>query len=224
MKEMNEKPRFVKKRNYQKSYGWKLWKRWRRSKPEREARAYAYMKEHGIPCPDHVEYHDVRNALGLLMTSELSMDQLEGTKDLRYICLLDEFKAIREEKQFRRSVILKLAAGVRKMHDCGFFHLNLNFRNVVARIDQGSDPDIYFIDVTSARIQPPAYRRPYMQRKELAFLYKDARSWCSLREMILFYKTYRRISKLTQEDRDYMKTLVAYAESKWGNRSSGLND
>ena len=215
--------RFVKRRNYKTSYRWRFWKRLRRSKSEREFVAYNYMAEHGIPCPKDVKMKDDRN-LGFLTDSEVSMEHIEDSSDIRHLCLLEEHADVISDPEFRRQLIDELARQVRVMHDNDFYHLNLNFRNILVKLKPLKPVRIIFIDVTSAKIQPPAFRARVSRMKELAFLYKDARAWFTPREMVRFLHVYYACERLPRARHAYLKKLVEYAQDKWGDRSSTLND
>ena len=221
---MTEQNRFVKIRDYRKSYGWKLWKRIRPSKSKREFRNYSYLRKIGVPCPGDLEYEDRRNIFGILTFSSITMEKLEDTTDIRYLMCLDEYAELRANEVFRKKLSRKISGYVRTMHDNDFFHLNLNFRNVLVSREATDEPKVYIIDVTSSVIQPMAVRRHYMMVKEIAFLYKDARKWCTLRELMIFFHTYLGKSKLNQADRELMQEIKTYAEGKWGDRSSTVDD
>ncbi len=221
---MTEADRFTKVRDYVESYGWRFWKRLRASKSKREYHNYEYMRRIGVPCPGGLEFEDHRNALGLLTYSSISMEKLADTTDIRYLMCLDEYAEIRANRRFRLAVSGQIAHWVRVMHENDFFHLNLNFRNVLVQRDQLEEPRIYFIDVTSCIIRPTAVRRRYLVVKELAFLYKDARKWCTQREQLHFLHVYLQRRKLTAADRRLAAEVRAYANGKWGDRSSTVDD
>ena len=216
--------RFVKGRDYKTSYRWRFWKRLRKSKSEREYVAYQYMAEHGIPCPKDVEMKDERTALGFLTDSELSMEHVADAEDIRHVCLLDKHADVIADPEFRVQLIDEIAKWVRVMHDNDFYHLNLNFRNMLVKLKPLKPVQVIFIDVTSAKIQPPEYGARFYRMKELAFLYKDARAWFTPKEMVRFLHVYYRCDRLPRERHAYLKKLVEYAQNKWGDRSSTLND
>ncbi len=221
---MAEPPRFVKARDYRGACGWRLWKRLRASKPAREYQRYQIMKSLGIPCPGNIAYEDQRNIFGLLVHASLTMDKLENATDLRYFFCLDEYAKLRADRAFRLDVARELAGWVKLMHDRKFYHLNLNFRNIMLKVDPPRPAGIYFIDCTGGRFGRFGPRRRHLRKKELAFIYKDARSWCSLKEMAVFMHVYLGTKKLSVSDRRLMRQIVRYAEHKWGDSSSTIDD
>ncbi len=218
--------RFVKTRDFRlyPEFRWKLLPRMRRSKARREADCYAVMRSLGVPCPQDVRIREERNAAGLLQMSEISMEYLPNTADLRFICLRDEHRQRREDPAWRRAVLTEVARWVKVMHDHHFFPQNLHFRNILVDVETAElPPPIYFIDCVSGRFAR-RWRRDYYLERDIAFLYMDARSWCTLRERIRFLHLLWGRRKLTPEDRSRMARIAAYAQRKWGDRSSTVND
>lgn len=141
--------KFVKTRDYRGTF--RLFKRLRRSKSSREYLAYRAMQKIGVPCPGGLELNDERNAFGLLNVGELSMDMLENAVDLRFVCLLEEHKALITNPEFRRDLIAEVAKWVRVTNENNFYHQNLNFRNVLVR----TEPPL---PVQVTLLMPPAPR------------------------------------------------------------------
>lgn len=212
--------RFVKERDYAKRYRWRPWNRLRRSKAAREWRRYQIMQALGLPCPANVEIEDTRNRLGLLVKSRISMQRLDHAIDLRYLHKREEYAHLRRDQRFRRALVREVAKWVKVMQDNHFYHLNLNFRNVLVDVESTDPPSVYFIDCTGGGFCRLPWREPYLRLKEIAFLYKDARSWCSLREMVLFMHVLIGRNKLDAADRQLLGRIVSYAQRKWGDTSS----
>lgn len=213
---------FVKRRRYRMSYLLQPWRRLRPSKSRREFEMLSYLRDIGVPCPGNLSFREERNWFGLLNAGELSMDRIVNAADIRHLCLLDEHSRIIHNPEFRQALVAEVAKWVRHMHEQQFFHLNLNFRNILVNIDPVFPVRVHFIDATSAKIHPLAIRRSYFRMKELAFLYKDARKWFTPREMVRFLQLYFGCRRLPREVHRFTRRLVVYAQKKWGDRSSTL--
>jgi tRNA A-37 threonylcarbamoyl transferase component Bud32 len=219
--------RFVKRREFAGSWRQRLRvvARLRPSKARREARCYAELQRLGVPCPQGVEVREWRNAFGLLRGSEISMEYLPKTADLRFIALLPEFAALRADRAWRRAVVDELARWVRHLHDHDFFPQNLHFRNVLVEPDPARrPPSLYVIDCVSGRYGRWGWRRRKLQQRDLAFLYKDARAWCPAKERVRFAHRYFGVTKLTAAQRALLAGVVRDAQAKWGDRTSTLGD
>ncbi|MCJ8331668.1 MAG: hypothetical protein HRT89_06940 [Lentisphaeria bacterium] len=215
--------KFTKNIDYVRSYPALSIKRMRKSKPKREYDNYLYMKKIGIPCPENITMNQQRNKIGLLVEAKLEMDFVKDTKDLRHFFFDESLKSFHEDLPFRLKTARLLGGYIKQMHDNGYFHLNLNFRNILIRYDSDTAPELFFIDCTSG-LRRPKFKIKYYICKEIAFMYKDARKWCGIKELLAFMHVYTGRNKLTTEDRAFMKRIVSYAGNKWGDRSSTLQD
>lgn len=213
---------FVKRRNYCKHYFLQPWRRLRPSKSRREFNLLSHMRDIGVPCPGNLAFREERNWLGLLNSGELSMERLDQAADIRHLCLLDEYAPIIQNPAFRQGLVAEVARWVKHMHEQQFFHLNLNFRNILVNTAPAFPVQVHFIDVTSAKTNPLPIRASYFRMKELAFLYKDARKWFTPREMVRFLHLYFGCRRLPRKTHRFTRLLVAYAQKKWGDRSSTL--
>ena len=217
--------RFVKKREFRNKpkYIWKFWPRLRTSKAAREKACYDKMAGLGVPCPSHVKVREWRNWLGMLNASEISMDYLPNTVDLRYIALDPAYACFREDPHWRKQVLEQLAHWVRVMHEHHFYPLNLHFRNILVDPELQDKVELYFIDCMRGDFQTGAREREF-RIKDLAYLYKDARTFCTLREQVRFAHLLFDSRKLVPEQRLLLREVATLVKSKWGNRSSTLAD
>lgn len=217
--------RFCKRRDFHSDpkYRWRPLRRLRTSKARREKRCYDILRDLGVACPTDIRIEEDRNAWGLLNYSEISMDYMADTVDLRYVALLAEYAHLREDRQWRLATIDAVAKLVRTLHAHDFFPLNLHFRNLLVHADGRRPITVYLIDCVSGRFRR-WFRRGYYERKDLAFLYMDARGWCSVRERLRFMHQFLDTRKLSQEQRDFCAQIVRYTERKWGDASSSLAD
>jgi tRNA A-37 threonylcarbamoyl transferase component Bud32 len=219
--------RFVKTRDFRQSWRHRLRliARLRPSKASREARCYTILARLGVPVPPDVQVREWRNCCGLLQASQISLPYLADTVDLRFVALRPDLAELRADRAWRAAVIDEVARLVRLMHDQRFHPQNLHFRNLLAVRDAAlRPPRLYLIDCVGGEFARWPWTRRRLLVKDLAFLYKDARAWCPPRERLRFAHRYFGTRKLTTEQRATLAAVVAFAERKWGQRSSSLAD
>ena len=188
----------------------------RRSKAHREFRFYSIMKSLGMNVPADVSFSEKRNPLRLLNQANIEMEALDAV-DLRFFFAEDKYQELRQDKAFMKKAICAVAEQLSMMNQKHYFHLNLNFRNVLISTNVPSAPKAWFIDCTAGtkNVLRIANRMHYHRMKEVAFLYKYARHVCSLSEMVFFMHQYLGCNKLTQKHREFIQSLVAYTKKKW---------
>ncbi len=209
--------RFVKRRSRKRKgiidrlLGWSV---------SREAKVYRCMQRLGVPCPQQVECRMERSRFGLIDVAEISMELIPNTVDFRLLATVDCFADLRRNQAWRKRVIREVARWVRHMHRHDLFLCQLHFGNVLVEpVPAAERPKVYFIDITNLFLFP-SLRRGYLRSKEIAYLYRDARQWCPLREQIRFMHEYLGRNKLTAEDRQLMRKAVRYALSRWDAHTS----
>lgn len=209
--------RFVKHRSFTDR---PIWKRFFAKNAAREKKKYDLMQRLGVPCPEDVRLRVTRSRFGLLEAAEISMQLIPNTIDLRVLATDDRFAELRRNQAWRRRVAKTVASWLRYMHAHNCFLCQLHFGNVLVEPDPvADDVRIYFIDNTKT-YRFAAVRRWYLRCKEVAYLYRDARQWCSLREQIAFMHEYLGRAKLSRRDRGFMRRCIRYAMRKWGPKTS----
>lgn len=208
--------RFIKRRGRPTRPRWQvLFKRLRSSRITREAKSYEALRKIGVPCPGNIRVREERNFLGLLTSSRISMDFIANAVDLKFICTLDSFALIRQNRAWRRRVIRRIAGWVRHMHDHGYFDSKLHFGNILVVPDPDAfDPEIYFIDVAGGH-KSFFTRKKHLQMKDIAYLYHDSLRWCAPRERVLFMHEFLETGKLSRDDRLFIHKIIRYAEGKF---------
>jgi 3-deoxy-D-manno-octulosonic acid kinase len=132
---------------------------------------------------------------GYLITKELS-----GCQDLpRYFTTVMQ-GSLKSGLENKRKVLAHVAATIRCMHDAGFYHGDLNLKNVL--IDGQSPDRIYIIDWDKSRAGKP----PSLSQRR-----KNVLRFCRSMEKL-------RLQGLPVTERDQLFFLRAY----WGRKDKGL--
>lgn len=218
-----EGDRFVKRRNYTKRYTWRIWRRIRTSKAMREKHCYDLMASLGVPIPPDIHAAEQRNALGLLIADEISLPFLDGAIDLRRIVLQPDYRYLAADPAWRRAVLHEIAHWVRHMHNHHFYPVNLHFRNILVQTDHPLlPPPLYFIDCVAGAFVHGRVSQARLQIKDLAYIYRDSRPHCTLREQLRFLHHYLGRRKLTPDDRTLILAIIRFTLDKWGTHTSTL--
>lgn len=132
--------------------GWKdRHDRVRGSKAARSFRAARFLEEHQVATPPPLGYLERWEGSRLLESYYLS-EYLEGLTSLK--AELVRIYRERETCEFLVSLLEKVGAAMRRMHNAGFVHRDLGNQNIELAPRQGGEwGKIYFIDLNRGRIR-----------------------------------------------------------------------
>ncbi len=149
----------------------------------------------GVPTPNLVGFGQ-RLHFGQFKCGALITEEIVDSIDLAALAKTQPNRL--KNKQWRLSVIYQVADYTRLMHEGGYVHGNLNWRNLLVTLN--GDPQIYFIDCPAGGFKRgPALIRAKLN--DLAFLDKLGRIHLTASDQLRFYKRYRQISKLSNTDK-----------------------
>lgn len=112
----------------------------------------------------------------------------------------------------RHEVLRSLAGEIRRMHEAGFVHQDLFWRNVLVRPLSGERFEFYFLDASlGRRIRVPAWRREKIVH-DLAALSVLAPDFCTRSDQLRFILTYLGADTLTADDRAWLTEVQRH----WG--------
>ncbi|MEN8261437.1 MAG: lipopolysaccharide kinase InaA family protein [Pseudomonadota bacterium] len=157
----------------------------------------------GIATADIVAYGQETNH-GLYKRGALVTAEVENSVDLENY--VRNYPGITKNKDWLNSILAQIADYARKMHDVGFAHSDLNWRNIL--VSTQAPPRIKFIDCPSGRFWP----RHFLKRKitrDLAHLDKVARELLSKTDRLRFYMLYMRRPRLSEEDKLYIPMILS---------------
>ncbi len=116
------------------------------------------------------------------------------------------------EPAARREIIASLARQIRHMHDSGFVHGRLFWRNILIRSMPDRRYEFYFLDASSGRrLWRKSVRRASIV-KDLARMAAAARYLCTRADMVRFVRNYLSTRKLNGEHREWMRRVAAISE------------
>ncbi len=107
----------------------------------------------------------------------------------------------------RRDILTSLARQVRHMHDAGFVHRDLFWRNVLIRLLPDAQFEFYFLDASvGRRIRLPQRRQDSIVR-DIAAMGALSPDFCSRADQMRFLLEYLQTDRLTPEDRRWLREV-----------------
>lgn len=179
------------------------WKALRRCQPATEYRNYAYFARLGIPVPKIVGY-GIQRVMGLFRRGVIITEGIPNATDLE--TLLSTHPELFRDRSWLFKVLRLLAGYVRCLHEDGFAHKDLKWRNIL--ITTTKNPQVFLIDCPSGSYEMPL-RRKYFIVKDLASLDKTAFQNISQTNRLRFYLWYRNQNKLTPQDKELIAKIIA---------------
>ncbi len=176
-------------------------------KASTEAANYRHLEKLGVGVPDLI-CHGSRGGLFLLRDSFIL------TRAVPNAVALDTFVDGRWPRaecgvadSVRSTILDASCALVRRMHDGQFFHVDLQWRNLL--VSQSTDGAIRLLVIDSSRggMRETGVRRQHGRLRDLASLAKDARTRMKRREMLRWFRAYLGVRRLTTEHRLMIQTI-----------------
>ena len=146
------------------------------------------------------EEKDENGYRGALVTREI-----KGTRDLAD--LAREESEFLLDREWRKAVIRRLSEAVRTMHERGFVHNDLKWRNILVELDR--EPGVYIIDCPMGRTMAG----PFLARgriKALACLDKVGKWSLSRTDRLRFYLAYRNRCRLDRSDKGEIRKVLGF--------------
>jgi hypothetical protein len=173
-----------------------------RDKARREADNYAAMRRRGIDVPDVVAF-GARRRWGLLQDGFIVTRAVDGAEPLTAY-----WRQISGDPSARRELMFRTARMVRRMHDSGFFHVDLQWRNLLVSQDGPARPRVVVIDSPRGGVRAWTLGRHHGRLRDLAGLYKDARRHLGRTELMRWFKAYLGAARLRDEQRAMARTII----------------
>lgn len=167
-----------------------------------------HFRDWGIPTATVVGY-GLERRRGRFHRGALITRELVGTEDLADLAQSSDPRL--KDGRWVAQVSQQVATATRAMHDRGFAHNDLKWRNILV----GSQPlaDVFFIDCPGGTFWWGPFLG-YRKIKDLACLDKVAKYHLSRTQRLRFYKLYTGRERLTQVDRRKVRRIVRFFEGR----------
>jgi tRNA A-37 threonylcarbamoyl transferase component Bud32 len=124
-----------------------------------------------------------------------------------------------QAQRSRREILTALARQVRHMHEAGFVHRDLFWRNVLIRFLPDSRFEFYFLDASVGKRIRMQQRRQDSIVSDIAAMGALAPDFCSKADQMRFLLTYLDTPRLGPQDRQWLRRVQARSDlfhaSEW---------
>jgi tRNA A-37 threonylcarbamoyl transferase component Bud32 len=174
--------------------------RFRRDKASIEARNYSIIRRLcSLPAPDVIAYGSRRQGLRLLDAFILT----RGIPDARP---LEAFASARwpdpriaRHDGLRQYLLAEAARVVSRMHAAGFFHVDLQWRNLLVADAQSAWPVLCLIDSARGGLRRGRIYAAHGRLRDLSSLAKQAMIMMTARERVCWLRSYFGVGRLSPE-------------------------
>ena len=162
----------------------------------------------GIPTATLVAY-GLERRFGGFMRGALATEEIPDTEDLAQLARTDDRRL--HDRRWVAQVTQQVADIARKLHEAGFAHNDLKWRNLL--VDGGDSPTVYLIDCPSGTFYRGAVL-DYRIVKDLACLDKTAKHLFSRSQRLRFYLAYARHQRVSREDRKRIGKILGFFDGR----------
>lgn len=188
----------------------------RPSKARCEFRNYAVFHRLGIPCAEAIAWGEQRDVLGRLRRAFILTRAVENATPL--IAFWKQHCASRSDAAaaaLRASLGRQLADATRRIHEAGFFHHDLVWRNLLVTWQPPAEPVLWWIDCPRGVMDRGSPWRHRRRLKDLGSLDKSASKYCSRTERLRFLKRYLGKTRLDDAVKKLARDAVRYRRTRW---------
>ena len=183
-------------------------RQWLVPRVKKEWRNLLFFQEKGIPTAKLAAY-GIENYGGGFRRGALITEEIRRTTDL--------FKLVQQKdgrlcnRHWVSRVSAQVARITRRMHEVGFVHNDLKWRNLL--VTDNEVPEVYLIDCPSGGL----WRWPFLEYriiKDLACLDKVAKYHLTRVQRLRFYLDYTGHAKLNSGDKKRVRRIVEFFEGR----------
>lgn len=180
-------PVFVKIYSYTKH---PLERLWRAGRSCTEARNLDFFRQIGIVAPQVIDWGERRNRMGKLSCEFIITAAITGTQQLdEFVVKQCPHARSQAHINIRNQIIDTLADWTARIHRHHFFHADLKWRNILARLHNGM-LELAWIDCPKGRFKRRLGNHLHARLKDCATLDKIARYYCTPAERRRFVARY----------------------------------
>ena len=179
--------------------------------PQRVRREWENLlafRKWGIPAARLVGYGMERH-YGSFVRGALITEEVPDTTDLAKMVGVQDPRL--KNRSWVAHVSRQVAEATRTLHDAGFAHNDLKWRNLL--VNGGEQPTVYLIDCPSGCYWWGVFLQ-YRIVKDLACLDKVAKYHLTRTQRLRFYLDYARQSRLTAQDKQRIRRILGFFEGR----------
>jgi tRNA A-37 threonylcarbamoyl transferase component Bud32 len=180
-----------------------------RDKCAREARNYRLLHERcAVGVPEVVAHGARRRGLHVL-ESFIMTRAIDGAMSLEQLNVPRLATSPGPcGAAMRRKLLAITAALVARMHAAGFYHIDLQWRNLLVASSANEEPRIFVLDCVRGGLRRTALGRAHGRVRDLSSLHKDARHRLSRTEQLRWLRTYLGIRRMGPEEKALIQAIV----------------
>jgi hypothetical protein len=188
----------------------------RASKARREFENYSVFARLDVACAQRLAWGEQRDGLGRLRRAFIITRAIPGALHLiDFVAKHCPKRTAPSAKAMRSALGRQLADMTRRIHDAGFFHHDLVWRNILVTFEPSAGPELWWIDCPRGRFDSWSPWRQRRRLRDLASLDKSASKYCSRGERVAFIKHYLRKPKLDPEAKQLIRDALDYRRRRW---------
>lgn len=183
-------------------FGLRQWLPWPRVK--KEWQNLLHFRTWGIPTARLAAY-GMERRYGGFRRGALVTEEIRDTSDLAHLARQGDARL--HDRRWLSSVLTQVACITRRMHDAGFVHNDLKWRNLL--VSNGTQPVVFLIDCPGGGFWWGPFLR-YRIVKDLACLDKVAKYHLSAGRRLRFYLDYVGRDCLSAADKRQVRRIVHF--------------
>jgi tRNA A-37 threonylcarbamoyl transferase component Bud32 len=171
----------------------------RRAKSQLEAANYQFLSKNGFNVPAVIAAGENRR-FGCLTGAFLLTKGIPNVKSM---------EEVHQKYHSEKIIFMNLANIIAEMHKLNFYHIDLQWRNILIQDSDSdaSDPSIFIIDCPRGAKRFLWFRKSNGKMHDLAGLEKLAEKNLSRTDRLRWYKIYTGHSQLTPADRKMIRNI-----------------
>lgn len=182
------------------------------SRARSEYRALRLMRRLGIQGIRPIAYGE-RRIFHFVRSCFLVTEAVPEAMPLSsFIRTFAERRSSAKAVRLRREILTALARQVRHMHEAGFVHRDLFWRNVLIRSLPGDRFEFYFLDASVGKRIRLAQRRQENVVRDIAAMGAAAPYFCSKADQLRFLLVYLNTRKLDKENRRWLRRVQTHSD------------
>jgi hypothetical protein len=192
----------------------------RRSKARCEFDNYGVFARLNLASAEAIAVGEDRDALGRLRRAFILTRAIPAAMTLvEFMQGPGRDRSSAETRALRKRLIRQLAGMTRRIHEAGFFHHDLVWRNVLVAPDPdpaaAGAPRVWWIDCPRGGMVRWGFGRRRRAIKDLASLDKPAGRWCTRAERLFFVREYLGLRRLDAGARQLVRAALHYRKHRW---------